>query len=88
MVQLWREQEDEEDTWKPKLLHASLHTSAVHGVAGIRHKQLVLSAGADKRVIGFDPVSSRGVVKHDLESKAMTVLPNTKDFNLFMVQTG
>ncbi|CAM6085184.1 unnamed protein product [Calypogeia fissa] len=87
MVQLWREQK-EEDLWKPKLLHASLHTSAVHGVAGMRHKQLVLSAGADKRVIGFDPVANRGVLRHDLESKAMTVLPNTVDFNLFMVQTG
>lgn len=49
----WNEK-DREDHWKPKALHRNLHTSAVMGVAGLYHKQVVLSAGADKRIIGFD----------------------------------
>ncbi|KAG6550237.1 hypothetical protein Mapa_008197 [Marchantia paleacea] len=86
MVVMWKD--EGEDKWKPKVLHQSLHTSAVMGVAGTKHKQLVLSAGCDKRVFGFDPVSNRMTFQHQLDSKAMSVLPNTADFNLFMVQTG
>eukprot|EP00249_Psilotum_nudum_P014573 c24893_g1_i3 orf=405-1796(-) len=74
--------------WKPKLLHRSLHSSAVMGVAGMHYKQLVISAGADKRIIGFDPRYGRAEFRHQLDSKAMGVLPNPADFNLFMVQTG
>lgn len=83
----WNEK-DREDHWKPKALHRNLHTSAVMGVAGLYHKQVVLSAGADKRIIGFDLLAGRADYKHQIESKCMSVLPNPSDFNLFMVQTG
>lgn len=74
--------------WKPKALHRNLHSSAVMGVAGLQHKQSVLSVGADKRVIGFDTRYQRADFRYVLESKAMGVLPNPADFNLFLVQTG
>lgn len=74
--------------WKPKTLHRNLHTSAVMGVAGMQQKSIVLSAGADKRIVGFDLRFGRAEFKHQLDSKAMGVLPNPADFNLFMVQTG
>uniref|UniRef100_A0A6N2MPH5 Uncharacterized protein n=1 Tax=Salix viminalis TaxID=40686 RepID=A0A6N2MPH5_SALVM len=59
-----------------------------HGVAGMQQKQIVLSAGADKRIVGFDVQVGRADFKHQLDSKCMSVLPNPCDFNLFMVQTG
>ncbi|XVF49511.1 hypothetical protein PTKIN_Ptkin04bG0018600 [Pterospermum kingtungense] len=85
-VVLWNERD--ENIWKPKLLHRSLHSSAVMGVAGMRQKQIVLSAGADKRIIGFDVQAEVADFKNQIESKCMSVLPNPCDFNLFMVQTG
>ncbi|XVF54785.1 hypothetical protein PTKIN_Ptkin05aG0209500 [Pterospermum kingtungense] len=85
-VVLWNERD--ENVWKPKSLHRNLHSSAVMGVAGLQQKQIVLSAGADKRIIGFDAHVGRADFKHQIESKCMSVLPNPCDFNLFMVQTG
>ncbi|KAE8681451.1 APO protein 3 [Hibiscus syriacus] len=85
-VVLWDERD--ENLWKPKSLHRNLHSSAVMGVAGMHQKQVILSAGADKRIIGFDVNVGRADFKHQIESKCMSVLPNPCDFNLFMVQTG
>ncbi|XP_060172718.1 uncharacterized protein LOC132603604 isoform X3 [Lycium barbarum] len=79
---------DGENSWKPKALHRSMHSSAVMGVAGLQHKKVVMSAGADKRIIGFDLQAQRAEYKHQIENKCMSVLPNPCDFNLFMVQTG
>ncbi|KAH6781934.1 transducin family protein / WD-40 repeat family protein [Perilla frutescens var. frutescens] len=86
-VILWTEKE-EEDLWKPKTLHRNHHSSAVMGIAGMQQKNIVMSAGADKRIIGVDVVTGRADYKHQIESKCMSVLPNPCDFNLFMVQTG
>lgn len=83
----WKEK-DGENTWKPKALHRNLHSSAVMGVAGMQQKPIVLSAGADKRILGFDVNVGRTEFKHQIESKCMSILPNPCDFNLFMVQTG
>ncbi|EOY22645.1 Nucleotide binding protein, putative isoform 1 [Theobroma cacao] len=85
-VVLWDERD--ENVWKPKSLHRNLHSSAVMGVAGMQQKQIVLSAGLDKRIVGFDVHVGRADFKHQLESKCMSVLPNPCDFNLFMVQAG
>ncbi|KHN09707.1 WD repeat-containing protein 48 like [Glycine soja] len=85
-VILWNEQDDEK--WKPKALHRNLHSSAVMGVAGMQHKQMVLSVGADRRIFGYDVRAGRADFKHQVDSKCMSVLPNPSDFNLFMVQTG
>ncbi|XP_060205369.1 uncharacterized protein LOC132633158 isoform X1 [Lycium barbarum] len=85
-VVLWTDK-DGEHSWKPKELH-SRHSSAVMGVAGLQHKNVVMSAGADKRIFGFDLPAQRIDFKHQLESKCMSVLPNPRDWNLFMVQTG
>ncbi|XP_030440412.1 uncharacterized protein LOC115662407 isoform X1 [Syzygium oleosum] len=88
-VILWNEDGDDDDNkWKPKALHRNLHSSAVMGVAGMQQKQVVLSAGADKKIIGFDVQTGRLQFRHQIESKCMSVLPNPCDFNLFMVQTG
>ncbi|KAF8008862.1 hypothetical protein BT93_K2495 [Corymbia citriodora subsp. variegata] len=88
-VILWNEEEDgDDDKWKPKALHRNQHSSAVMGVAGMQEKQVVLSAGADKKIIGFDVQTGRPQFRHQIESKCMSVLPNPCDFNLFMVQTG
>ncbi|XP_037495619.1 uncharacterized protein LOC105648715 isoform X2 [Jatropha curcas] len=85
-VILWNEKDD--ISWKPKALHRNMHSSAVMGVAGLQQKHIVLSAGADKRIIGFDVQVGRADFKHQLDNKCMSVLPNPCDFNLFMVQTG
>ncbi|CAN4088676.1 unnamed protein product [Withania somnifera] len=85
-VVLWTDK-DGEHSWKPEKLH-SRHSSAVMGVAGLQHKKVVMSAGADKRVFGFDLPAQRIGYKHLLESKCMSVLPNPRDLNLFMIQTG
>ncbi|CAN1242141.1 hypothetical protein LINPERPRIM_LOCUS5236 [Linum perenne] len=79
---------DTENSWKPKVLHRDLHSSAVMGIAGMHHKQIVLSAGADKRIIGFDVQAGRVELRNQVDSKCMSVLPNPSDFNLYMVQTG
>ncbi|KAK9157060.1 hypothetical protein Scep_003634 [Stephania cephalantha] len=86
-VVLWGEKDDG-NSYKPKVLHRHVHSSAVMGVAGLQQKQIVMSAGADKRIIGFDAVSGRPDFKHQIETKCMSVVPNPCDFNLFMVQTG
>lgn len=86
-VMLWSEK-DGENSWKPKALHRNLHSSAVMGVAGMQKKPIVLSAGADKRIIGFDTLVGRADYRHQIECKCMSVLPNPCDFNLFMVQTA
>ncbi|KAL2347105.1 hypothetical protein Fmac_001105 [Flemingia macrophylla] len=86
-VVLWSEQDDE-NKWKPKALHRNLHSSAVMGVAGMQQKQIVLSVGADRRIFGYDVRVGRADFKHQVDSKCMSVLPNPRDFNLFMVQTG
>ncbi|XP_050937472.1 uncharacterized protein LOC103502273 isoform X2 [Cucumis melo] len=86
-VVLWN-MKDKYNTWKPELLHRNLHSSAVMGVSGMQMKQIVLSAGADKRFLGFDVQVGNILFKHQLESKCMSVLPNPCDFNLFAVQTG
>lgn len=87
-VVLWKEREGEANAWKPKALHRSFHSSAVMGVAGMQQKNIVLSAGADKRIIGFDVDAGRADFKHQIDSKCMSVLPNPRDFNLFMVHAG
>ncbi|KAK6920442.1 hypothetical protein RJ641_014120 [Dillenia turbinata] len=74
--------------WKPKVLHKSLHSSAVMVVAGAQQKKIVLSAGADKKFIGFDVMAGRVDFKHQIESKCMSILSNPCDFHLYMVQTG
>ncbi|WOL03885.1 U5 small nuclear ribonucleoprotein 40 kDa protein [Canna indica] len=84
-VVLWQETDD---SWKPKTIHGTLHSSAVMGVAGLYQKKTILSAGADKRVIAYDLLAGRSEFKNQIESKCMSVLPNPSDFNLFMVQTG
>ncbi|KAG5537302.1 hypothetical protein RHGRI_024673 [Rhododendron griersonianum] len=87
-VVLWTDKEDGENSWKPKVLHRNLHSSAVMGVAGMQQKHIVLSAGADRRIFGFDMMAERTEYRHQIESKCMSILPNPCDFNLFMVQTG
>lgn len=88
-VCLWEEKETNEGLkWKAKALHRNQHSSAVMSVAGLRQKELVLSGGADKRVVGHDMRYNKSYVSYTLESKSMGVLPNPADFNLFMVQTG
>lgn len=86
-VILWDER-DVEDGWKPKTLHKHLHSSAVMGIAGMQQKQIVLSAGSDKRIVGYDVSVGRADFKHQIDSKCMSVLANPCDFNLFVVQTG
>ncbi|OMO94736.1 hypothetical protein CCACVL1_05854 [Corchorus capsularis] len=85
-VVLWNERDN--NVWKPKQLHRNMHSSAVMGVAGMQQKQVVLSAGADKRIIGFDVHVGRADYKHQIDSKCMSVLANPCDFNLFMVHAG
>lgn len=86
-VVLWNEK-GADNVWKPKTLHRNMHSSAVMGVAGMQQKQIVLSAGADRRIIGFDVNVGRADFKHQIESKCMSIIPNPCDFNLFMVQAG
>ncbi|CDP08114.1 unnamed protein product [Coffea canephora] len=89
-VFLWTEK-DGENPWEPKMLHQSMHSSAVMGgggVSGLQRKTTVLSAGADKRIIGYDVASERAGYKYQIESKCMSTVPNPCNFNLFMVQTG
>ena len=84
-VILW---DEKDNAWKSKALHKNFHSSAVMGVAGMQQKHVVLSVGADKRIIGFDVRAGRADFKHQIESKCMSVLPNPRDFNLFMVHAG
>ncbi|KAL3818474.1 hypothetical protein ACJIZ3_004379 [Penstemon smallii] len=86
-VVLWTEKNGK-DSWEPKVMHRNHHSSAVMGVGGMRKDKVVMSVGADKRIIGVDVVTEIAILKHQIESKCMSVLPNPCDFNLFMVQTG
>ncbi|CAH1444009.1 unnamed protein product [Lactuca virosa] len=56
-----------------KVLHKSMHSSASMGVSGMQQKQMVVSVGADKRIIGFDLQTGRADYKHQIESKCMSV---------------
>ncbi|CAG7910826.1 unnamed protein product [Brassica rapa] len=85
-VVLWREQ-CESNAWKSRLLHKDLHTSAVMGVAGMRHNNLVLSCGDDRRFVGFDAREEKVTFKHRLDNKCTNLLPNPRDVNLVMLQT-
>ncbi|WZZ90656.1 hypothetical protein YC2023_119235 [Brassica napus] len=85
-VVLWREQ-CENNAWKSRLLHKDLHTSAVMGVAGMRHNNLVLSCGDDRRFVGFDAREEKVTFKHRLDNKCTNLLPNPRDVNLVMLQT-
>ena len=53
--------------------------------AGIKQKKMMVSVGADKRIIGFELQTGRAEYKHPIERKYISVLPNPGDFNLFMV---
>ncbi|XP_074375573.1 uncharacterized protein LOC141717422 isoform X2 [Apium graveolens] len=86
-VVLWTEK-DGIKNWKFQTLHGNLHSSAVMGVAGLQHKKVVLSAGLDKRITGFDVEAGRADYKHQIESKCMSIVPNPCDFNLYVIQTG
>ncbi|XP_058075499.1 uncharacterized protein LOC131223926 [Magnolia sinica] len=86
-VVLWRN-EDGKNSWKVEALHRQLHSSAVMGVVGMQQKQMVISVGADKRIVRYDILAERVDYKHQIESKCMSVLANPSDFNLVMVQTG
>lgn len=83
---LWSE--NGENKWKPKPLHMNLHSSSVMGVAGMQQKQIVLSAGKDRKIIGYDAHVGIQDFMHQVDTKCLSVLPNPCDFNLFMVQTG
>ncbi|XP_031499401.1 uncharacterized protein LOC116263755 isoform X2 [Nymphaea colorata] len=85
-VILWNEK-NRRNIWKPELLHRNIHSSAVMGFAGMSHKHMVVSSGADKQIIGFDVDGRKTNFKHQMDSECMGVLPNPLDFNLLMVQT-
>lgn len=85
-VVVWQEKEDGE--WKAKPMHRSLHSSAVMSAVGMRHKPLIVSVGMDKRIVGFDAQHFREEFRYTLDSKALRMLPNPVDSNLYMVQTG
>lgn len=86
-VVLWKEVENR-NLWKSKAFHKFFHSSAVMGVAGMLQKDVVLSAGYDRRIFGFDIQVETLIFRHLMENKCMNVLPNPCDLNLFMVQTG
>eukprot|EP00250_Pteridium_aquilinum_P017084 c23444_g1_i1 orf=803-2461(+) len=85
-VVLWKEMED--GHWKAETLHRSLHSSAVMSAVGMQHKPLIMSVGMDKRIVGFDTEHVREEFRYTLDSKALRMLPNPVDWNLYMVQTG
>jgi WD40 repeat protein len=85
-VMLWSE--NVEKKWKPEALHRNYHTSAVMGVAGVQHKKLVLSVGKDRRILGYNAEEGKQDFMLQVDSKCLSILPNPRDFNLFMVQTG
>ncbi|KAK2438932.1 U5 small nuclear ribonucleoprotein 40 kDa protein [Trifolium repens] len=85
-VMLWSE--NVEKKWKPEALHRNYHTSAVMGVAGVQHKKLVLSVGKDRRILAYNAEEGKQDFMLQVDSKCLSILPNPRDFNLFMVQTG
>ena len=86
-VVLWREQQRERNAWKSRLLHKDLHSSSVMGVAGMRHNNLVLSCGDDRRFVGFDAGAEKTTFQHKLDNRCTNLLPNPRDVNLVMVHT-
>eukprot|EP00897_Mesotaenium_endlicherianum_P008103 jgi/Mesen1/7320/ME000376S06487 len=87
-VVLWTDDGSGTNPPQAKVLHKRLHTSAVMGVAGMRGKPLVVSGGADKRLVTYDAVHRKEASMHMLDNKLTAVLPNTADHNLLLVQTG
>ncbi|KFK26240.1 hypothetical protein AALP_AA8G221600 [Arabis alpina] len=85
-VVLWREQ-GRNNEWKPTHLHRDLHSSAVMGVAGMRHNNLVLSCGDDRRFVGYDAQEEKQTFRHRLDNRCTSLLPNPRDDNLVMVHT-
>ncbi|CAA7059084.1 unnamed protein product [Microthlaspi erraticum] len=85
-VVLWREQ-SKNDEWKSTLLHKDFHSSAVMGVAGMRHNNLVLSCGDDRRFVGYDAREEKLTFRHRLDNRCTSLLPNPRDVNLVMVHT-
>ncbi|KAF3443007.1 hypothetical protein FNV43_RR16926 [Rhamnella rubrinervis] len=85
-VILWNEK-GAGNVWKPKALHRNLHSSAVMGVAGMQQKPIVLSTGADKRIIGFDAHVGRAEFKHQIESKCMRLERQLRLFDIRLRQT-
>ena len=85
-VIIWRE--DGDNKWTPEPLHRNHHTSAVMGVCGVQQKQIVLSVGKDKRVLGYNADAGRRDFTHRVDARCLGILPNPCDFNLFVVQTG
>lgn len=85
-VVLWREQYKNNE-WKSTLLHKDLHSSAVMGVAGMRHNNLVLSCGDDRRFVGYDAREEKLTFRHRLDNRCTSLLPNPRDVNLVMVHT-
>ncbi|MCI02500.1 U5 small nuclear ribonucleoprotein 40 kDa [Trifolium medium] len=85
-VMVWGE--NVEKKWKPEVLHKNFHTSAVMGVAGVQHKKIVLSVGQDRRILGYNAEEGKQDFMVQVDSKCLSILPNPRDFNLFMVQTG
>ncbi|KAE9602714.1 putative transcription factor WD40-like family [Lupinus albus] len=58
------------------------------GVAGMQQKQIVLSVGKDKRIVGYDACAESEDFTHIIDSRCLSVIPNPCDYNLFMVQAG
>ncbi|MCO5600381.1 hypothetical protein L7F22_054493 [Adiantum nelumboides] len=85
-VVVWKEREA--GLWRAETLHRALHSSAVMSAVGMQHKPLIVSVGMDKRIIGFDTEHVREEFRHTLDNKALRMLPNPVDSNLYMVQTG
>ncbi|MCO5575221.1 hypothetical protein L7F22_029019 [Adiantum nelumboides] len=85
-VVVWKEREA--GLWRAETLHRALHSSAVMSAVGMQHKPLIVSVGMDKRIIGFDTEHVREEFRHTLDNKALRMLPNPIDSNLYMVQTG
>eukprot|EP00850_Spirogloea_muscicola_P024065 SM000433S15731 [mRNA] locus=s433:17209:24330:- [translate_table: standard] len=72
----------------PRLLHRHAHTSAVTDVDGMPRRGVVVSAGLDKRVIGWDVEHGQQAFKLTFNSKAIACRPNALDANLLLVQIG
>ncbi|KAI5082338.1 hypothetical protein GOP47_0002081 [Adiantum capillus-veneris] len=85
-VVIWKEKEA--GLWRAETLHRALHSSAVMSAVGMPHKKLIVSVGQDKRIIGFDTEHVREEFRHTLDNKALRMLPNPVDWNLYLVQTG
>lgn len=86
-VVLWTEV-DGGSSWASKPIHRKLHSSSVMGVAGMKQKEIVMSAGSDRRVIAYNIVAEEAEFTQLLDSKCLDVMPNPRDTNLYIVQTG